>query len=224
MVSIAILAGGKSSRMGTDKSFTPVLGQPMIERVLAQVEGLGAETVLITNQPEAYDYLGLSLYKDLFPDTGPLGGICTALHYSVCPHTLVLACDLPFLSRPLLEHLIQLAPAFDIVVPQALGRLQPLHAVYSQACLEPALACLRRGELKINAFYQELPRLHVVLETDLQIYDPAQQSFWNVNTPQDLERLSNQFRGRSSTDETDFTKKSVPAVSSVEKKPQAKLA
>jgi len=61
--------------MGTDKSFIDVLGRPMIERVLAQVQGLGTQTLLITNQPEAYDYLGLPLYKDLFPNTGPLGGI-----------------------------------------------------------------------------------------------------------------------------------------------------
>jgi len=97
---------------------------------------------------------------------------------------------MPFLSRRLLEHLIRLAPEFDIVVPQALGRLQPLHAVYSRACLQPALACLRRGELKINAFYQELPQLHVVLEADLQMYDPMQRSFWNVNTPQDLDEAN----------------------------------
>lgn len=190
MLSVAILAGGKSSRMGTDKSFTTLLGQPMIERVFAQVQGLGAETLLITNQPEAYAYLNLPLYQDLFPDSGPLGGICTALHHSTGSHTLVLACDLPFLSRDLLEHLIHISSDFDIVVPQALGRLQPLHAIYSRDCLQPALACLRRGELKVNAFYQEMPRLQVVLEADIQVYDPTQQSFWNVNTPQDLEEVN----------------------------------
>lgn len=200
MISVAILAGGKSSRMGTDKSFVTVLGQPMIECVLAQVQGLGAEIVLITNQLEAYAYLGLPLYKDLFPDTGPLGGICTALHHATGSHTLVLACDMPFLSRCLLEHLIRLSPGFDIVVPEALGRLQPLHAVYSRACLQPVLACLRRGEFKINAFYQDMPRLHVVLESDIQIYDPTQQSFWNVNTPQDLENAN---RARAFTQTAD---------------------
>jgi molybdopterin-guanine dinucleotide biosynthesis protein A len=190
MISVAILAGGKSSRMGADKSFSTVLGQPMIERVFAQVQGLGGETLLITNQPEAYAYLDLPLYADLFPNSGPLGGICTALHHATGSHTLVLACDLPFLSRDLLEHLIHLSPAFDIVVPQALGRLQPLHALYSRACLQPALACLRRGELKVNAFYQAMPRLHVVMEEAIQLYDPTQQSFWNVNTPQELDQAN----------------------------------
>src|SRR5689334_17643159 len=211
MLRVAILAGGKSSRMGTDKSFTTVLGERMIERVFAQVQGLGAETLLITNQPEAYAYLNVPLYEDLFPDSGLLGGICTALHHSTGSHTLVLACDLPFLSRDLLEHLVHLASDFDIVVPQALGRLQPLHAVYSQACLQPALACLRRGELKVNAFYQEMSRLHVIMEEDIQIYDPTQQSFWNVNTPEELAKANRVFKMAQAALDSEPPARSLPA-------------
>lgn len=175
MISVAILAGRERSRVGT------LLNQPIVERVFAQVQGLGAETLLITNQPEAYAYLDLPLYADLFPNSGPLGGICTALHHTTGSHTLVLSCDLPIISRDLLEHLKYLAPDFDIVVPQALGRLQPLHAIYSRACLQPALACLRRGELRVNAFYQEMSRLHVVLETDLQLHNPTAKPTFNLN-------------------------------------------
>jgi molybdenum cofactor guanylyltransferase len=184
MISVAILAGSERSRVGT------LLNQPIIERVFAQVQGLGAETLLITNQPEAYAYLDLPLYADLFPSSGPLGGICTALHHTTCAHTLILSCDLPIISRDLLEHLTHLAPDFDIVVPQALGRLQPLHAVYSRACLRPALTCLRRGELTVNAFYQEMPRLHVVLETELQTYDPTAKPAFDLNAASHAPALS----------------------------------
>ena len=96
---VAILAGGQSSRMGADKSFVPVLGRPMIEHVLARLADLGqAETILVTNRPDAYAYLALPTYTDVIPAKGALGGIYSALHYSPSPYTLVLACDMPFVS------------------------------------------------------------------------------------------------------------------------------
>ena len=81
-VSVAVLAGGKSSRMGTDKSFVRVLGMPMIERVLAQVTGLGTEAFIVTNRPDDYAYLGLPLYGDVVPGAGALGGIYSAITYA----------------------------------------------------------------------------------------------------------------------------------------------
>ena len=98
MLTIAIQAGGKSSRMGTDKSFVPFLGRPMIEVVRERVEGLGDELIVVTNKPEAYAYLGLPMFGDDYPDTGPLGGIYTALHHAAHPHVLTVACDMPWLS------------------------------------------------------------------------------------------------------------------------------
>jgi molybdopterin-guanine dinucleotide biosynthesis protein A len=74
-VTVALLAGGKSSRMGTDKAFVRVLGRPLIEDILAQVDGLGAETLIVTNRPDDYRYLGLPLFGDVLPDKGALGGI-----------------------------------------------------------------------------------------------------------------------------------------------------
>ena len=74
-LTVAIQAGGKSSRMGTDKSFVLFQGRPLIEVVRAAVEGLGDELILITNKPDAYAHLGLPMHGDLYPDTGPLGGI-----------------------------------------------------------------------------------------------------------------------------------------------------
>ena len=80
-LTVALLAGGQSSRMGTDKSFVRVLGRPLIEDILAQVADLGAETILVTNRPEDYRYLGLPLFGDVLPDQGALGGLYTGLYY-----------------------------------------------------------------------------------------------------------------------------------------------
>jgi len=184
IASIAILAGGRSSRMGTDKSFVRVLGVPMVERVLAQVQGLGAETLLVTNSPGDYAYLGLPLYTDVIPGAGALGGIYSALHYAAHPHVLVVACDMPFLSRPLLAYLLELAPHFDVVVPRAAEGVEPLHAVYGKACLEPIRRRLDAGRYKVIGFYDDV-RVRYVDEAELREYDPRLRSFVNVNTPEE---------------------------------------
>jgi molybdopterin-guanine dinucleotide biosynthesis protein A len=184
IASIAILAGGRSSRMGTDKSFVRVLGVPMVERVLAQVQGLGAETLLVTNSPGDYAYLGLPLYTDVIPGAGALGGIYSALHYAAHPHVLVVACDMPFLSRPLLAYLLELAPHFDVVVPRAAEGVEPLHAVYGKACLEPIRQLLDAARYKVIGFYGDV-RVRYVEEAELREYDARLRSFVNVNTPEE---------------------------------------
>ncbi len=108
-LTVAISAGGKSSRMGTDKSFVPLLGKPMIERVIERVSSLGQnETILITNRPDEYAYLKLPMFSDVLPEKGSLGGIYTALHYSTSEYTLCVACDMPFLNPKLLRYMIAL--------------------------------------------------------------------------------------------------------------------
>ena len=94
-LSVAVLAGGKSSRMGQDKAFVAVRGRPLIEDVLAGLAGLGGEVFIVTNQPEPYRYLGLPLHADVLPDQGALGGVYSALYHSARPRTLCVACDMP---------------------------------------------------------------------------------------------------------------------------------
>lgn len=184
-LTVAIQAGGKSSRMGTDKSFVPFLGRPMIEVVRAAVEGLGDELILITNKPEAYAYLDLPMFGDLYPDTGPLGGIYTALHHATHPHTLVVACDMPWLNRPLLAYMAGLRGEADVVVPRWDKFPEPLHAVYSKACLEPIREKLDAQMYKITAFYGRVS-LRFVDRDEIARFDPDGRSFINVNTPDDL--------------------------------------
>src|SRR5947208_1757018 len=117
-LSVAILAGGRSSRMGTDKAFVRVLGRPLIEDILAQVADLGSETLIVTNRPDDYAYLGVPLFTDVLPDKGALGGIYSALASAGQPHILCIACDMPFVVRPLLEHFIRLIPEGDAIVPR----------------------------------------------------------------------------------------------------------
>ncbi len=184
-LTIAIQAGGKSSRMGTDKSFVPFLGRPMIEVVRERVEGLGDELIIVTNKPDAYAYLGLPMFGDDYPDTGPLGGIYTAVHHARHERTLVVACDMPWLNRALLEYMVGLRETADVVVPRWDKFPEPLHAMYSKACLEPMREKLEAGMLKITAFYGRVA-VRFVEREEIARFDPDGRSFVNVNTPDDL--------------------------------------
>ena len=187
-VSVAILAGGKSSRMGTDKSFVRVLGRPLIEDIVAQVADVGTETILITNRPDDYRYLGLPLFTDVLPDKGALGGIYTAIHSSTQPHTLCVACDMPFVVPPLLGFLISLIPqGDDAIIPRLAGEAEPFRAIYARACLGPIRAALDAGKMRVISFFPEV-RVRFVDEPELDRYDPQHLSFFNVNTPEDLEQ------------------------------------
>jgi molybdopterin-guanine dinucleotide biosynthesis protein A len=185
-ITVAIMAGGKSSRMGTDKAFVKVLGRPLIEDLVENLSGLGQEMILITNQPDGYRYLGLPLFSDVWPDKGALGGIYTALHHSTQPRTLCVACDMPFINRPLLEYLIALSVEGDAIVPRLNGEAEPFRAVYArEACLGPIRAALEANRMRIISFFPQV-RVRWVEQPEVEQFDPRHLSFFNVNTPEDL--------------------------------------
>jgi molybdopterin-guanine dinucleotide biosynthesis protein A len=186
-VTVALLAGGKSSRMGTDKSFVRVLGRPLIEEVLAQVAGLGSETLIVTNRPDDYRYLGLPLFSDVLPDKGALGGIYTALHSATQPYVFCLACDMPFIVRPLLDYFVTLLPDAnaDVIMPRLGAEAEPFRALYARTCLAPIRAALDAGKMRVISFFPEV-RMRFVDEPEIDRFDPAHRSFFNVNTPEDL--------------------------------------
>src|SRR5262245_36323573 len=116
-VSIAIMAGGQSSRMGRNKAFVEVGGKPIIERIIERVRDLGTEIMIVTATPDVYAHLAIPLVDDRYPGKGPLGGIYTALTHTANEHTLVVSCDQPFLNPDFLRYLISLRTGFDVIVP-----------------------------------------------------------------------------------------------------------
>lgn len=184
-LTVAIMAGGKSSRMGRDKSFVLFNGRPLIESVLAQVAGLGQETLIITNKPADYAHLGLPTFSDIYADCGPLGGIYTAVARASHPHTLIVACDMPWLNRGLLHYLISLRETADIIVPRWQKYPEPLHAIYSKACLPAIQARLEARELKITGFFGQVT-VRYVERSEIVVWDENGRCFTNLNTPEEL--------------------------------------
>jgi molybdopterin-guanine dinucleotide biosynthesis protein A len=199
MLSVVIQAGGQSSRMGQDKALLPLAGRPMIEHILTRIAGLGDETLITTNEPENFEYLGLPLASDEEPGAGALPGLRTALQAAQGDQVLVLACDLPFVNRLLLEHQLSLVSKADVIVPRWGGNYQTLHAVYARKkVLEAVDEALAQGERRMISFYPQVD-VYSLSPEEIAEFDPKGRSFFNVNTPEDLaeaERLLAEARGR----------------------------
>ena len=185
-VSGLILAGGKSRRMGANKAFLEVGGRPIIERVIEQVALVSQEILLLTNTPDEYAHLGYPTVPDVYPGQGSLIGIYSGLKAASHPVGLVVACDMPFLDASLLRYMISLAPGHDVVVPRTEQGVEPLHALYSKTCLPAMEGLLQRDTLKVIAFYSQV-RVRYVEQAEIETLDPQHLSFFNVNSPADLQ-------------------------------------
>lgn len=142
----AILTGGRASRLGgVRKATLTVGGVSIIERQLAVLNQVAAPVFLVTSALAPGD-AALEVVRDEFPNHGALGGIYTAIVSSPHERTLVVACDMPFLSLALVEHMASLDA--DLVIPRTVRGYEPLCAVYSRACTESIRERLTRGELE----------------------------------------------------------------------------
>lgn len=182
----AILAGGRSTRMGTNKALLPFGGRRIIESLLEKIHPLFPEVLIIANDPEPYAPLGVRVLPDRIPEKGSLGGIYTALHGSAYPHTFCIACDMPLANPAVIAHLRDRAAGYDVVVPRTTEGYQPLHAVYGKTCLPHIEAMIRADRLKIDRLFP-LVRVRTVEAEELRPLDPSLRCFVNVNTREELE-------------------------------------
>lgn len=174
--------------MGTDKSFVLLDGKPLLQHVIDRTSQLETPLILIANDVERYHQLGLPVYPDVIPGAGSLGGLFTALTYSVTDYTLCLACDMPQVNPALLHHLTTLKDSYDAVVPRVNGVAQSLHAIYHQRCLPMMYEHIQQGKLKISRVIDVL-NTRFVDDAELRRIDPDSTSFMNLNTQVDLEQF-----------------------------------
>ncbi len=187
-----VLAGGRSTRMGTNKALLEFGGARLIERLIRTTRPLFREIAIIANDPETYAYLGVPIWPDRIPGKGSLGGIYTAVHHCTFPQIFCIACDMPFPNPTVIAYLRDLASGYDVVVPRTADGYQPLHAVYSKTCLPLMEAMIHADRLKIDGLFPAV-RLRTVEEHELRPLDPALLCFVNVNTQEELEAAARQF-------------------------------
>ena len=184
-LSLVIQAGGESLRMGQNKALLPFRGQPLVQRLIERLGPAAEETIVTTNQPDAFAGFGVRLAGDLLPGLGALSGLYTALHAARCPLVAVVACDMPFASPLLLAHQAALLAdsAWAAVVPRSDQGLEPFHAVYRrEICLPLVEAALQAEKRRVDAWFAGA-KIYFLLPEETRLYDPAGLAFINVNTP-----------------------------------------
>jgi molybdopterin-guanine dinucleotide biosynthesis protein A len=185
-VTAFVLAGGKSSRMGSDKAFLR-LGDETLLSLALKAAGAVAGDVRIVGDAQKFTAFG-RVVEDVYRGQGPLGGIHAALSSSVTELNLVLAVDLPFLETEFLKYLLSRAQESKATtVPHAGGGLQPLCAIYRRRFAEVAERSLREGKNKIDLLFATVAT-RVIEEEELVRAGFSAEMFRNLNTPQEWEK------------------------------------
>jgi len=182
-----ILAGGKSTRMGSDKGFVTYQSKPFIQHIIDALKPLVNEIIIVSNNPD-YNVFKLKRVNDIIEDAGPLAGIYTGLQHSNTEKNLVLSCDIPLINREVLEQLIsQSNEEIDVIQAQSQGKTMPLIALYNKRCASTCLVLLESGERRLRFLINQLKSKTIVLDDTLEKYTA------NINSQSDLKELNNEL-------------------------------
>lgn len=183
-----VLAGGKSSRMGTDKAFLQFRGRTMLDRALETLQAV-CPAAAIVGDPAAFAAYR-NIIPDVFPGCGPLGGIHAALSSTASELNVILAVDMPFVSRELLSYLVDAAESSSalVTVPRTSRGFQPTCAVYHHDFLSAAEQALRKGKYKIDALFSQV-EVQLVGANELSAAGFSEKNFFNVNTPEEMKDI-----------------------------------
>lgn len=192
-----ILAGGDSKRLGSPKALLKFQDCSLIELIVRRLGEYFDQLILVTDRADLYDHLPVKITNDIIKadEKSPLRGIHAGLSSSSLPHQFVAACDMPFLNLDLISYMEKYAKDYDAVVPRIGNYFQPLHAYYSQNCIEVIERQVHSSRYKVTDFYNQL-HVKYVGESEIERFDPQQHSFININRWSDYETALKIFADR----------------------------
>jgi len=188
-----VLAGGRSRRMGFDKTGLWLCGRPLVEWPVSVIKQVLGHVWLVGGDPELAKSVGALFAPDIMTDAGPLGGIYSALGAAKAD-ILVVACDMPLIQPAFLRGLLGFSSRCDVVVPVNDGKYEPLIAIYRQTCLPAVEQALASGRRRVASIYEAV-EVCTVPQDRWALWDPGGMSFVNVNTPTDLELARTLLKG-----------------------------
>ncbi len=182
-----ILAGGKSSRMGTNKALLSLHNKKILEHIIEQMRLLTQDLIIIANEPTLYEPYGFPIYPDRYLGKGPLAGLETALYHMEGDVAVVTPCDTPFIHHTVYKQLLSHIQAYDAVVPKYDHRLHPLAGIYRTSVHPFIEANIRENNLRMTSFFQDV---HVFVEEEFHSLDPSlvKRHFFNMNTIEDFQQ------------------------------------
>jgi molybdopterin-guanine dinucleotide biosynthesis protein A len=187
----AILAGGHARRLGGLNKAGLILqpgGASVLDRQLTRLRRVVDRTIIIANDAERFSGSGVPVIPDVVPGHGALGGLYTAVHAGT-EWTLVVACDMPFVSEPLLAHLVSVGKSFDIAIPRTARGYEPLCATYSRRSAVELRRLIEEKRFRLSEVAR-IPGLTIreVGSDELERFGPEDVLFFNLNTPDDHAR------------------------------------
>jgi molybdopterin-guanine dinucleotide biosynthesis protein A len=184
-----ILSGGKSSRMGKDKSFLELDGKFSITKIYEVLKSVIGMVIVSSDEVEKYKFLDIPIVKDKFQDFGPLSGILAAMCHSVNPHILIVPCDMPMITKEILIKLINESKINKINIVKNNERILPLLGIYPTEVKDSLDEFLRMGNKKVFDFlYQQKESINFINFNHHSIY------LNNMNTPVEYEWILNNLK------------------------------
>lgn len=187
MYSVVVQAGGKSSRMGLDKSLLPLHGKPMIQIVVEKVAALGDDLIITRNDPLCYENHLARIVSDEFKNVGALAGIHAGINAAKNDLVVVVAVDMPFVSVDLFQYMkSRISPYVDVVIPVSEKGFEPFHAIYRKtSCVKAIENAIHEHKSRIISWFDDVNVLKIDKE-EIDHFDPSGLAFYNINTPDDL--------------------------------------
>lgn len=189
-----IMAGGKSSRMGTNKALLKIDEITVIERIANELKKCVDEIIIVTNHMDNYRFLGYPMVEDIYKEKGPMGGIHAGLLASNTEKNLVVACDMPFISADLGRFLLEQLDEYQVVVPDIDDQFHPLFAAYKKELAGPIEEALKNDQLRIRFFFKQL-NTKTVYREDLNKANILfnEENVYNMNYPEDYEKAKGYY-------------------------------
>jgi len=194
-----ILAGGKSTRMGANKSFLKIGEQTVIERITYLMNSVFANVIIISNTPDEYTFLNLPIYEDVYKGKGPLSGIHSGLKNSDTQKNFIISCDIPLMNKEMIEYIVNYKTNKSITICKANGFLQPFAGLYDKSLVNEIENRLNDKSEHINHTNEKERKqckvMSFIKSTDVEILNPeefvgySENTFMNINTKEDYEKL-----------------------------------
>ena len=182
-----ILAGGKSTRMGSDKGFVLYNDATFMSHVIAALQPFVSEIMIVSNHSE-YDVFKLKRVKDKFEGAGPLAGLYSGLANSETEKNIILSCDVPLINNEVLKVLVEgYDSEVDAIQLKSKGETMPLIAMYKKQTMHQFLELLNQGERRLRVAVESIKTKTITLNTKL---DPFVK---NINTTVQLKEINNEF-------------------------------
>jgi molybdopterin-guanine dinucleotide biosynthesis protein A len=192
-----LLAGGKSRRMGQDKRFLSIGTDTLYERSLTVLRSVFQHVLVVIAQDSPPLESDAPVFRDVIAESGSLGGLYTGLQHAGTDWVFAVACDMPFLDPATIRYFVDVKRDVDVVIAKLKNGLQPMHGLYHRNCLPVMENLIVARDLMLQRLADHPAlRVRLIVPEELSLVDPEMRSFYNVNTPADLEAARSLF-GRS---------------------------